>query len=347
MLKKKIIPYCKPKRDVRVDWKLLKKLLSYRTYSGDEKAQKEFSDYLCSYIFSLGIIKIEEDSVGNLYITKGECDLYPCIVAHQDISQDVLDNVSIIQTSKYVFGFDNEEGKQCGLGFDDKCGIYFALHCLKTMDNIKVFFPVLEEWGCLGTADADMIFFEDCSFLIQLDRNSWANDVSYHTNGVDVVSEDFMAKSGDILNKYNYAYAHCNYTDVGELVKQGCGICAVNISNGSFNEHFEDEILSIPHFINAIAFGEELINTMRYKKWPHTAKKEITYSKSMKKGHFASGWNFTKEDEPYVQSCLAVGECPLCQSNQLELLSNGTVVCDSCESYYNIKNFEDELELEY
>lgn len=347
MLKKKIVPYCKPKRDVRVDWKLLKKLLSFRTYSGDEKAQKEFSDFLCGYIFSLGKISVEEDKSGNLYITKGESDLYPCIVAHQDINQDELEHVSIIQTSSYIFGFDNDEGKQCGLGFDDKCGVYFALYCLKTMDNIKVFLSTDEEWGCVGTKMADMTFFEDCSFLIQGDRNSWGNDVSLSTNGVDVVSKAFMSSASSILNKYNYSFVPCAYTDIGELVKQGCGVSSINFSIGYFNEHFEDEILSIPHFINAIAFGEEVIEKMRDTKWSHSPKKEPVYSKSMKKGHFASGWNFTKEDEPYVQSCLAVGECPLCQNNQLELLANGTVVCDSCESYYNIKNFEDELELEY
>ena len=143
------LPKCVPTRDINIDWNLLKKLLSFRTYSADKKAQRRFSDYLCSVISFIPNTVVEEDKLGNLYITKGEAEFYPCVVAHQDINQDKIDNVDIIQTSKFILGIDSDTGTQCGLGADDKCGVYFGLHCLKTMDNVKVLFTVDEEIGLI------------------------------------------------------------------------------------------------------------------------------------------------------------------------------------------------------
>lgn len=324
---KQSLPKCIPTRNINIDWDLLKELLSYRTYSLNDKAQKEFSDYLCSYINLIPNTLIEHDSLGNLYITKGQSDFYPCVVAHQDINQDEIE-VSIIQTPKFILGLD-DTGTQCGIGADDKCGIYFGLHCLKTMENVKVLFTVNEEVGGLGAHGCDLIFFEDVAFMIQLDRNSFNNDISYYTNGINVVSPEFIGASQSIVAKYNYEYTKCMYTDIG-IICNNTGICGTNISSGYINEHYENEVISIPHFINAIAFADELINSLELKRW-NLHLDPVYYHEEMK---------FTKEDNEYIQGCIDIGECPVCSSNQLELLKNGTVVCDVCEGYFNVNKYE-------
>lgn len=327
---------CIPSRNIDIDWNLLKNLLMFRTHSMDEKALLLFSDYLTSYINSIANALIEKDTEGNLYITKGKADFYPCVVAHTDINQDEIENVSIIQTSKFILGLNNDEGTQCGIGADDRCGIYFGLHCLKTMDNVKVLFTSDEEVGGYGAHACDLTFFEDVSFMIQLDRNSFSNDISYYTNGINVVSEEFVEASQSIVNKYHYIYTKCMYTDIG-ILAGNTGICAVNISCGYINEHYENEVISVPHFINAIGFADELINNLELKKWELFVEPEVY--------HLHKEIKFNKEDNEYIQGCIDVGECPVCNSNQLELLANGTVVCDTCEGYFNIKNkYEKEYE---
>ena len=221
------------------------------------------------------------------------------------------------------------------MGADDKNGVYFGLHCLKTMDNIKLFISTGEECGCLGTQEADMDFFKDCSFLIQLDRNSNKNDVSDYTNGVEVVSLEFEKYSKKILNKHGYSYATCMYTDVGELCVQGVGICAVNVSAGYFREHFDDEVTSIPHFINALAFGEDLINHMRHKKWKHSPYIK-QYKSKKQKNHYVPGWKFTEGDKRYIEDSLAIGECPMCMSNKFTEMYNGAKECEHCGAIWNI-----------
>lgn len=327
------IPPCKIIRNIDINWKLFKKILSYRTYTRDKEAQKEFSDYLCSYISTLGDVNIEEDKVGNLYITKGKADLYTCVVSHQDINQNQIDSVSIVQTSKLIIGVDNSTGLQCGIGADDKCGVYFALHCLKTMESVKCLFTVDEEVGAVGAYEADISFMEDVNFIIQLDRNSWENDISSETNGEVVVSQDFMSASSRVLNKYNYDYTVCMFTDVGVLAPAS-NLCGINISAGYFDEHTEIERISIPHFINAIAFAEELIEVMAGQKWENNY--DISRENPEEYYHYCSGWDFKKEDDSYVQDCINIGECPLCACNDLKTLKDGIIVCDNCDSYYNI-----------
>ena len=61
---------------------LLKKLYSIYSPSGKEQKMVRF---LCSYINGLpGEISLEKDSFGNLYVTKGSGESYPCLVSHLD-----------------------------------------------------------------------------------------------------------------------------------------------------------------------------------------------------------------------------------------------------------------------
>ena len=60
---------------------LLKKL--YKVYSPSEK-ERAMIKFIWNYTKRIIDTKIEADTAGNLYITKGEAESYPCIVAHLD-----------------------------------------------------------------------------------------------------------------------------------------------------------------------------------------------------------------------------------------------------------------------
>ena len=171
--------------------------------------------------------------------------------------------------------------------------------------------------------------------MVQLDRNSFNNDISYYTNGINVVSEEFIEASQSLVAKYSYEYTKCLYTDIGVLAAN-TSLCAVNISCGYINEHYENEVISIPHFINAIAFADELIRNLELKRWDLFIEPEVS--------HFNKEIKFGKEDNEYVQGCIDTGECPVCNSNQLEILKNGTVVFDICESYFNVQSKKNKYE---
>lgn len=209
---------------------LLFEILQIRSYS-QTPAEHEKIEFLQNWIEqNIENIVFEKDKFGNLYVTKGQSDIYPCFVAHVDINQDKIDNFTIYWGDGYIFGMDNKEMVQCGLGADDGCGVMLNLLALQKFDNVKCFFSLSEEVGCIGSKNSNIDFFKDCSFLIQGDRNSYNRDVSYYTNGVIVVSDEFQNKSLPTLKKYGYEYQRCVFTDIGTLVDKGCGCCAINFS---------------------------------------------------------------------------------------------------------------------
>jgi putative aminopeptidase FrvX len=129
------------------DLEMLKTFLRYRSHSRSQ-TQIEFRDYLIDYFDGLNQNLLTEiDQYGNLYVTKGKSDLYPCMVAHLDINQDKVNNFEIVTVGDWMFGFNTDEAVQCGLGFDDKAGVAAAIEVFNRVDVIKLFFPLDEECG--------------------------------------------------------------------------------------------------------------------------------------------------------------------------------------------------------
>ncbi len=68
------------------------------------------------------------------------------------------------------------------------------------------------------------------------------------------------------MKEYDYDFNYGSCTDVGELTNRGVGINTLNISNGSIDEHMDNERCSLPHILNALNFGIDVINTLGNKK---------------------------------------------------------------------------------
>lgn len=263
---------------IQPDLDYLKSILSLRRYSSS-KAQDDFADDLEEFYTKKGAV-VERDEYGNVYVTKGDASLYPCMVAHTDINQDKRDNVSIMISGDIIFGFDNDEAVQCGIGADDGCGIALAYEMFNRFDAIKLFFPKDEEIGLKGTYASDPTFFTDCSMILQGDRRSYTTDLITYTNGIETCSKEFVLAADDIMLKYGYSENRGVATDIGGLKKDPIIDCiACNLSIGYFNEHSDEEVISIKAYYNAVNFVYELIKDLGSTKWHHVYTPKI-YSTS-------------------------------------------------------------------
>jgi len=357
---KKKPEYEKVKGNLEVDWTLLETLLKLQSPS-NTSYEKIFIKWLQDYVEkeNPGVL-VEFDKIGNTYVTKGKSDIYPCIVAHTDTAQSYNPHLNIINTGTWVIGLDNSTGTQIGTGADDKCGILIALTLLKKYDNIKCFFPVQEEIGLIGSSQADLDFFKDCSFLAQPDRNSYNCDFISETNGIEVCNNKFMDTISTIMTKYGYKEASGTCTDIGALKKSTEVTCpAFNYSCSYFNEHGDQEVINCNAFHNALNFLDEVIAKEGYNEHIHNFKNisYASYGYSFKENYWDDDElpSYLKEksmidvehdcpefdfNDPeafeWAKDCLECGECPYCSNNELELMKDTSLFCESCGSAWNI-----------
>lgn len=241
---------------------LYKEMLSIRSLSYSSE-QIRFREWIIDYISKKNYknITFETDTYGNLYVKKGNSKNFNCVVAHLDINQKACADFSVIHNEQWITGINNATGRQIGLGHDDKIGVYFALEMLERFRNLKCFFPLDEEVGCVGTDKSDTTFFDNVGFMVQLDRRGHS-DISQSTNGIEVVTEATKTKLMPILTEYGFHWEDCMFTDVGELVGMN-GKQGVNISCGYYNEHSDNEILNINQYMNSEAFAFEILKKVQ------------------------------------------------------------------------------------
>ena len=135
---------------------------------------------------------------------------------------------------------------------------------------MKVAFFQDEEVGCQGSKQCDIKFFQDCTFIFQGDRNHKKNDFINRTNGINVMTPEFMEASKPIMEKFGYAHNTGSITDVGALLIGGAGCCAANIACGYHNAHRDTEIVLISQSFLCLEFMSELIASLSYKRWEIT-----------------------------------------------------------------------------
>lgn len=235
---------------------LLKKL--YNIYSPSGKEQ-EMIRFLCSYINGLhGNISLQKDSFGNLYVTKGNSESYPCLVSHLDQISHCRHSKDfrVIEAEGILFGYSPSKRRYENLGADDKNGIFICLECLQKYDVIKVVFFREEETGCKGSAQAYMPFFDDVRFVIQPDRKGHS-DLITAISFTELCSEKFIREAAP--EKWGYAEKNGLMTDVLTLKENGLEVSCVNVSCGYYNPHTDEEITVKKDLQKCLDFIEHLI----------------------------------------------------------------------------------------
>jgi len=221
---------------------------------------------------------VAKDKHNNVYVTKGQADIYPCVVSHTDTVHSIVDGLiypTIVEDT--LISIHAKHG-QVGTGGDDKCGIWVCLEMLHRLPVAKVVFFASEEVGCVGSSKADMKFFADCAFVIQVDRKG-NDDFVIEACGTDLCSDDFALEAMQIMKQHRYDI--CEYgglTDVVTLVENEIGISCINLSGGYYDPHTKRETVRISDLINVTDMVEKLCVTMGDRKWLHTPTK--TYKSS-------------------------------------------------------------------
>ena len=95
--------------------KLLIEVLGWQSESNKEKEQ--ITSNLLEKLAQISTeLLIEEDAHGNIFVTKGEASLFPCIVSHLDQVHKYAKDKTIFQNGDYLLAFDGP--KQVGTGGD-------------------------------------------------------------------------------------------------------------------------------------------------------------------------------------------------------------------------------------
>ena len=216
----------------------------------------------------------------NLYITKGkleEGEYYPCIAAHLDEVHSVQDrgkySAFYDEESDTIKGYSSTHKKQCGIGADDKNGIWVALQAARKLDKIKVVLFYGEEVGCVGSSCAKMDFFDDCRYVLQVDRKG-KSDVVTNISYVDIASQDFIDDLEDISKEYGRQETSGAMTDVLELAEKGIGIACINMSCGYYNPHTAKEFTVVSELQETLDFVLDICTKMT-ERYEHT----YTYSR--------------------------------------------------------------------
>lgn len=235
--------------------KLLTDLYCVFSPSGGEKRMRRFIKKIA---YDYGAEVVENDGMGNLYVTKGKSETYPCVVAHMDqVQHEHSKDFCVIRCGNVLFGYSEKCKSQQGLGADDKNGIFVALECLRKHDNIKLAFFVGEEIGCVGSSNANMDFFSNCRFVLQCDRKHRSDlitQIGWHNR---LCSDEFL----DAIHYADFGYVPTSglMTDIEALTGRGIGLSCVNISCGYYNPHTDEESTSIDDLDNCLAFVSYII----------------------------------------------------------------------------------------
>jgi hypothetical protein len=244
--------------------KLLKQLYEIHSPSGKEKRLRTFIE---TYVArNIPGARFTVDGTGNLFITKGRAESYPCLVAHLDQVQRLHSkDFRAVETRDIIFGYSPSKRRQEGLGADDKNGIWIALQCLARYDVLKVAFFVGEEAGCVGSRAADLAFFADCRFVIEPDRRGHA-DLITQIAWQSLCSEEFIA---DICpERFGYKPEEGMMTDIEMLRDNGLVLSCINLSCGYYEPHTDHEFTVKADLFNCLCFVQYIIEHCT-KTYPH------------------------------------------------------------------------------
>jgi hypothetical protein len=262
----------------------LQKTLSIQTFSGAEWRMFAFIVRECKRIGA----DVKQDKAGNLYVTKGRADKFPCIVAHMDSVHKIGADLSIIEAGGLLTGFNYKTMQQTGIGGDDKVGVYIALKCLEKYDTIKLAFFVDEERGCIGSAQARMDFFNDCFYVLQADRRG-NSDFITNASGVKLCSRKFKKAVKPLIDARGYSFNDGMMTDVMQLKQNGLNVSCANISCGYYRPHADDEYVNVKDVERCLSLFEAIIENLR-EAYEHTYTPREYTPTYYNPSYYSQGW---------------------------------------------------------
>jgi len=195
-------------------------------------------EYICIQLEKIEGVNYQKDNAGNILVTKyvETANLFfPCFCCHTD-------TVHYHDTIPIDIEYHGKEiilSSKNGIGGDDKNGIFVILEMLKNSNiSMKAIFFANEETGFEGASKIDLSFFDNISYLVEIDRKNNSDIIRDHY----CVSFDRAFNS--IAENNNYYETMGSITDVLYLQNTGdININAINISCGFYEPHTKKEII--------------------------------------------------------------------------------------------------------
>ena len=205
-------------------------------------------------------LDVKTDDIGNMFITKGIAESYPCVAAHLDEIHVPCVREVVVEGDK-VFTV-NRLWNRVGCGADDKNGLWVIINLLHTEPVLKVAMFVQEERdgdlaGCRGARACDLSFFNDVRYVLECDRKGCSDVVQIGKGETILCEPDFIPM--EILQKYGYEMVHGGKTDVVELKMRGLEVPVCNIGCGYYNAHKNSEYTKFSELQNCLEFVKEII----------------------------------------------------------------------------------------
>jgi len=250
-----------------MDKNLLQSLYEINSVSGKESKLIELIESeieVHNHVTGDGIT-VERDDFGNMYITKGDtAGKWPCFVAHLDEVHDPTERNIIFEENR-VYAED-EDGKQVGIGADDKNGIYICLKMLfdDNIDYLKVAFFREEETGLHGSAHAKLEFFENCQFVIEPDAPGYhefcIKNTRKKTDWILSKKSDWK-KIRSILSTNDFYISSGGSTDVVMLKMRGLKVPCAEISAGYYSYHKDHEFTVLSELDTSLDICTDIVLT--------------------------------------------------------------------------------------
>lgn len=235
---------------------------------------------------------------GNLLIRKGpNSGPHPYYLSHMDQVHDYQPGMTLHIDKDRVLTARDGNRIQCGVGGDDKCGVYLALMMLHTLPHVTAIFVRDEEVGCLGSGKVPLDWFRYAAFVIQSDRNNRTFDVIRDTNGMTCASDAFMDEILSLPQAVESGHSENTgtITDVGELACRELNLSMVNISSGYHHYHSKTEYVRLPELEISCQLALEAGQRMGSVRWTHTPESFWGPSSGRYTGS-AWGWDDFDED---------------------------------------------------
>jgi len=197
----------------------------------------------------------------------------PCLLtAHMDtVHENVMQN---------YYEWTNEKGQHIvaspdGIGGDDRCGVYMIMKILKETDlRPAILFCEDEEIGGIGSAKFVMTDYigglKGMKYLIELDRCNGDDLVFY-----DDANNDFHYFCESVTG---YRESWGSFSDISNLAP-ACGVSAVNISCGYYDQHTKKETVNIEEMQHSIKMTKLLIEESQNETTPFFEYEEDRYAK--------------------------------------------------------------------
>lgn len=272
----------------------VRELFAVQTTSGQDQSMVNYIIDWLNTNFPGGAVDMHQDSRGNLFVTKRKprnVGFYPAFAAHTDTVHRLYNmDLQIASYGHWLRAFvvDAAGFHDAGIGGDDKCGIIAALEMLVRLPYCKVAFFRDEEVGCQGSSVADLSWFDDCRFIIQVDRRNNC-DIITHGAGTKLCSDAFVEVIESICEPYGLKPTNGASTDVVALTSRNVGISTINCSAGYYHPHTKGEQVHMLDLYNTIEFIMHLTDQLGDTRWEHTVEK---------KAYQTWGWNQARQSYP-------------------------------------------------